>query len=252
MTPEVAALLAALAACLLLPRLVLFVTAPVRMRATNWQPADPEYTPDDEAALPPEARALAAGLRALGFENRGTWRPPGGPAASGRLALLEHPRTRDAARVLVVTAGTKVSVTLAFQTRFADGTEVVTANNRVTAGFPVPPEVTAAWLPEVRDPAALFRVHDQLREAVGRANTPVPIGPDPAGYLRDGSTRTHDKWVSAGYYRRDEGARVLRPTWKGAVLVTWRLMWPVKPLFRARRRRATRETLARYGVTPEG
>ena len=66
------------------------------------------------------------------------------------------------------------------------------------------------------------------------------------------AVETHDAWVAAGYYRRDADGERLRPTWTGAVRVTWRLLWPVKPLFRARRRRATRELLARHGITVEG
>jgi hypothetical protein len=55
--------------------------------------------------------------------------------------------------------------------------------------------------------------------------------------------------VAAGFYALDEVHEVVRPTWKGAVLVTWRLLWPVKPLFRARRRWATRRLLDRLGIS---
>jgi hypothetical protein len=57
--------------------------------------------------------------------------------------------------------------------------------------------------------------------------------------------------MSAGYYSLDPAAGVLRPTWNGAALVTWRLLWPVKPLYRAWRRRATRRLLDRLDI-PEG
>jgi hypothetical protein len=250
LTPE-AALLAALACCLVLPWLLRFVVAPIRMRARSWQAADPVYAPDDEADLPPAARRAAAGLRALGFEDRGTWLHDGAALATGRIILLEHPKTRDVARVVVVTVRARQSVTLLLQTRFADGAEVGTANSRVIAGFPLPPDVTTAWLPEVRDPAALYEVHAQLRDALGGGRERVGVGPDPAGFLRAGSARSLAAWVAAGYYALDEANGVVRPTWKGAALVTWRLLWPVKPLFRARRRRATRRLLDRLGV-PEG
>jgi hypothetical protein len=249
MTPELAVLLLAVLAAVPAAWLATFVLAPVRMRSTSWTPADPVFTPERESALPADSRELIAGLVALGFEDRGVWRHAGGPVATGRVALLEHPRTRDAAKVLVVTAESRVAVILAFQTSFADGSEVVTANNRVLSGFSRLPDVTAAWLPDVTDPAALFRVHEQLRDALGHGQTRLPVGPDPAAFLRAGVERTHAKWLTTGYYELDEARRVLRPTWKGAVLVTWRLIWPVKPLFRARKRRATRELLARYGVS---
>jgi hypothetical protein len=56
-------------------------------------------------------------------------------------------------------------------------------------------------------------------------------------------------WVATGYYAFDAVRGVVRPTWKGAALITWRLLWPVKPLFRARRRRATRQLLDRLGIS---
>jgi hypothetical protein len=248
MLPPENLLLAALVGCLILPWLLQFVLGPVRMRARSWQSADPVYVPDDEGLLPPAA-CLAADLRSLGFEHRGTWQHHGAALATGRLILLEHPRTRDIAKVLVVTARTRKSVSLVLQTRFADGTEVVTANNRVIAGFPALPEVTVAWLPEFRDAESLYRVHAQLRGALGGAQERVGIGDDPAAFLRDGSVRSLANWVATGYYALDPVRGVVRPTWKGAALITWRLLWPVKLLFRARRRRATQLLLDHLGIS---
>jgi hypothetical protein len=240
-------LLLALLVCALVPLLLPFVAAPLWMRSRHRQAADPVYAPDDDT-LPPAAKRIAAGLRELGFEDRGTWRHDGSTLATGRLILLEHPRTLDAAKVLVVTTGNRTSISLVFQTRFEDGDEAVTANTRVIAGFPAPPGVTVAWVPDVRDVASLHRVHEQFRDALGGARKRVGIGPDPAAFLRDGSARVQANWVATGYYAPDEVRGVLRPTWKGAVLITWRLLWPVKPLYRARRRRSTRRLLAELGV----
>jgi hypothetical protein len=242
-------LLAALVGCLVLPRLVQFVVGPVRMRARSWQSADPVYTPDDESRMPPAARLTAAALRALGFEDRGTWQHHGAALATGRLILLEHPRTRDVAKVLVVTARDRQVITLLLQTRFADGTEALTANNPILSGFPPLPEVTVAWLPEVRDAESLYQVHDQLRDALGGVRERVGIGDDPAAFLRAGSIRSLANWVVTGYYVLDPVRGVVRPTWKGAALITWRLLGPVKQLFRARRRRATQQLLDRLGIS---
>jgi hypothetical protein len=242
-------LLAALVGCLVLPRLLQFVLGPARMRARSWQSADPVYTPDDESRLPPAARLAAADLRALGFEDRGTWQHHGAALATGQLILLEHPRTREVAKVLVVTVRDRQAITLLLQSRFADGTEVLTANSPVLSGFPPLPGVTVAWLPEVRDAEPLYQVHAQLRDALGRTHERVGIGDDPAAFLRDGSVRSLANWVATGYYVLDPVRGVVRPTWKGAALITWRLLWPVKQLFRARRRRATRQLLERLGVS---
>jgi hypothetical protein len=49
--------------------------------------------------------------------------------------------------------------------------------------------------------------------------------------------------VDCGYYYRDELAGVQRPTWKGAILMTWKLCWPVKPIRLALRRHGARRLL---------
>ena len=241
-------ILAALAASLVLPLLFPFVMGPMMMRARSSQSASPEYTPDDEHGLPPAARRAAAILRGLGFEDRGTWLHEGSARATGQVILLECPRTRDVARVMVVTAFSRRSVSLAFQTRFADGTETWTVNQRILSGFPPVPDLTVAWLPELRDAASLYQVHAQLRNALGRGCERVGIGNDPAAFLRDVSLRSLANWVANGYYSLDATRGVVRPTWKGAILITWRLLWPIKPLFRAQRRRATRQLLDHLGI----
>ncbi len=247
LTPE-SVVLAVLAGCLALPLLLRFVLAPVRMRARSRQAAAPVFTPDDEDRLPPAARDAAADLRDLGFDDRGTWRKEEPALGTSHVAVLEHPRTRDVAKVVVVTTGTRQTVTLMLQTRFADGTEAVTSNSPVVAGFPLVPGVTAAWLPELREAAPLVRLHARLRDALGGTRERLAIGPDVAAFLRDGATRVVAHWVAAGYYAPAASPGLVRPTWKGAALITWRLCWPIKPLFRASRRRATRRLLDRLGI----
>jgi len=145
------------------------------------------------------------------------------------------------------------SISVVFQTRFADGTEAWTTNNRSLTGFPPVPGVTVVWLPEFRDDApSLHRVHAQVGDALGGAGDRMGIGDDPAAFLRDVSTRSLANWVANGYYALDADHGVVRPTWKGAALITWRLLWPVKPLYRARRRRATEQLLERLGISLEG
>jgi hypothetical protein len=250
LTPE-DVVFAALVVLVVVPWLLPFVMGPIRMRSRSWQSADPVYSLDDEGRLPLAARRTAADLRALGFEDRGTWRHQGAALATGRVILLEHPRNHDVARVNVVAVRTRVSVTLAFQTCFADETEVWTANNRLLSGFPPLPGVTVVWLPELRDAAQLCHVHTQLADALGGARKRRGIGADPAAFLRDVSTRSLANWVRTGYYALDADRGVVRPTWKGAALITWRLCWPVKPLFRARRQRTTQQMLDRLGIALE-
>jgi hypothetical protein len=244
--------LATIAAALVLSRLLPFLVAPVRMKFTSSQSAEPEYVRDEEERLPAGARRAAEDLRELGFEDLGTWRHDGAARSTAWVILLQHPRALDSAQVVVVAVGRRRVVSLLLLTRFADGAEVATFNSQVVAGFPLPPELTAAWVPGARDAASLHRAHAQLRDAVRGAGGRVErIGPDPAGFLRGRSARTLAAWVAGGYYTEDRERGTIRPTWKGAVLITWRLLWPVKPMYRAVRRRATRQLFERLGVSPD-
>jgi hypothetical protein len=247
MTPDefvLVTLIAGLLTVLILP----FVLAPVRMRSRSSQLACPVYTPE-ETPLSPAVTKIAAAVRELGFKELGTWRQTVSSLGTGWVTLLEHPRTLDAAKVVRVVVLGRTAITLAFQSRFDDGSELITANNRVPTGYPRPPGLTAAWLPDLLDSKELYAVHNQLRDAVGGVRQRIGIGPDVTGYLRSSAERIHANWVATGYYTLDNSPGMIRPTWKGAILLTWRLVWPLKHLFRARRRGATRRLLAEHGVS---
>jgi hypothetical protein len=57
--------------------------------------------------------------------------------------------------------------------------------------------------------------------------------------------------VATGYYWIDERWGVYRPTWKGALLMTGKHAWPVRPIYRALRHRRTRGLLREAGVGGE-
>jgi hypothetical protein len=225
-----------------------FIRAPIRTRLTNWQSADSRFEPWQGDRLPRDQADMIDELTELGFDVRGHWRHIGHSTATAKITLLENPQTLDVAKILVHTAGTRRHLTLAFQTRFDDGTELATANNQVTAGLPSLPGITVLWLPEVRDALQLLRVHSQVRHRLGVDKRRRSVGQDPVAFLLEGQQRMFDHQVKTGYYYLDEARGVYRPTWKGAFLITWRLLWPIRPLFRAWRRRPTHRLLRELGV----
>jgi hypothetical protein len=76
----------------------------------------------------------------------------------------------------------------------------------------------------------------------------LAVGADPVAYLIEGRERILAHHVATGYYYLDEARDIYRPTWKGAVLMTWRLLWPIRPLYRAWRRRPTHAFLRERGL----
>jgi hypothetical protein len=227
------------------------IRSPIRTRLKNWLSADSGFEPCEGNHLGPDVARIIAALRELGFVLCGHWHHSGHSHATGQITLMEHPQTLDVAKVMVVVTATHRDVTLVFETRFEDGTKVGTANNQITAGLPSLPETTSLWLPEVRDARQLYRVHDQVRDRVGLGKKRLSIGPDPAAFLTAGRDHMLARFVETGYYYLDEPRGVYRPTWKGAVLMTWRLLWPIRPLYRAWRRRPTRRLLREEGLELE-
>jgi hypothetical protein len=228
------------------------VAATVRIRRDHWMSADPRFESWEDDDPPAEAERYVADLRKVGFAVRGQWRHLGPVKAVGILTLLEHPQTLDVAKVLVVSAGTRRQVTLLFQTRFADGTEVATANNKATSGFPPLPEITVLWLSEVRETHRLYYYHEQLRDHLGAGKKRKPVGPDPVAFLVEGTRRILGHAAEAGFYTLDPAANVYRPTRKGAVLMTWRRVWPFRSLAMARRRRRTERLVRELGIRENG
>jgi hypothetical protein len=223
----------------------------IRIRFRHQHSADPEFEPCEPDYLAPEASRMVGDLSDLGFVFLGHWQHTGHSHATGEVTLMEHPQTLDLARVVVVMTATRQQVVLIFQTRFADGTEVATANQQVAAGLPTPPEITGLWMPEVRDAVRLYHLHAQLRDSRGAGKKRLAIGPDPTAFLRATALRVNRHHVETGYTFLDEPHGVYRPTLKAALLMTWRLSWPVRPLYRAWRRRRMRMLLDELGIDPE-
>jgi hypothetical protein len=225
------------------------VQAPVRVRLKNWHYIDSGYEPCEDDEVAPGVARRVADLEDLGFVVRGHRHLTGHSIATGQITLMEHPRTLDVAKVLVTAAGRRRQHTIFFQTRFEDGTDVGVGNNALTVGLPSLPETTYVWVPEVRDPRRLYRVHEQVRDGLGAGKQRLPIGPDPADFLEVARERILAHYVATGYFFLDAARCAYRPTWKGAVLMSWRLLWPIRPLYRAWRRRPSRKLLRELGVS---
>jgi hypothetical protein len=224
----------------------------ISFRMRHWHDAVSEFEPCRSDSLAPGVTQIVDDLQQLGFRIRGYWRHSGHSRARAVMAVLEHPRTYDVAKPLITSAGKRSHVTLLLQTRFDDGTEVNTGNNVLTIGLPALPGHTGLWLPQVRDSRELYRIHEQVSRRLEAGKTRIAIGPDPEAFLIEGRDRVLAHHVATGYYYYDRNHDVLRPTWKGAFLMTWRLRWPVRPLFFARRRRRTQKLLRELGIAVAG
>jgi hypothetical protein len=223
----------------------IWVYVPVRLHGRHQLAADHNCLPcgPDDPNTPAEVaerfRRGTSALVPLGFTPRGVFRKAKpSPLAIGFVGLFEKPSTLDLARLLVVINPLRTIEILVFQTTFADGIELITANNQTLPLLPGREGLLTASFPDVHDPGRLLALHRKRvdrRGAIAIRTLPAPDGGLTA-FLHDFASKEWSRYVEMGYYRLDEASDVYRLTWKGACLMTWKQLWPVGAIRRALRR----------------
>lgn len=234
---SIAAVVAALA---LLP----FVFGPILTHQThritlkpNMIQFDPEG-PGSPLELRSHFDATADWLDQLGFATERYYQlKHASPNADGWVLLFRNAKTGETARVItavstsdIIRIGTSFVVFIA---EFSDGTQVVTSNRRSALIYPRrnPPYYGRAF-PQISDVRQLYVVHRARVENLAAGLIAVdPVGDDPYGYIRRVDFETTFAHAAAcGYTYNDEMEGVLRMTWKGAILATWKLLPPIKQI----------------------
>jgi len=241
-----AALAVAAAYYLLLPLLVL---AKQRMRAdAELLPFDPATAPMPPP-LPQFFQNADAALTGLGFRRLGSYGLPDPlPNVQAVLHLYVHEPQRDAALVSsiygVAADGSTAVRThyVEFFSRFSGGDvrAIQTNNSSELGSFPARPHNLTFRFPQVQDLGRLYRLHRALvgRHAPGAQKVLRVLEQyrgDASLYLREAVLReSYQEQETTGYLRYDAAQACWRPTVKGAYLMAWRELWPIKPLRRAR------------------
>jgi hypothetical protein len=123
------------------------------------------------------------------------------------------------------------------------------ANSGLGVFAPVPEKITERF-PAVTDPASLCRISRELiRRRYREVNVATPDdGGDPAAYLTAAMREELAGQVGTGYCRWDEAGQTFRPTWKGAVLMTWKLLPPFLQIRESRMRWRADRLMMEVGV----
>jgi hypothetical protein len=111
--------------------------------------------------------------------------------------------------------------------------------------------VDALVLPNARNPAAVWDVHRRRRARLRKVDNETMPLPGDDGWIDEmlkEHARTMDHMVAAGYYMLDDDAGVYRKTWKGAYLMTWKLLPPVKQVRQLMKRIRAGIEVRRLGV----
>lgn len=231
--------------------------------------AEPRLALFDPAVTPPP-RELAdlfdetdADLTELGFRClAGVVMPDPLPNVKSIVQLFANESTRDAAMVAAIFAAvpgqqqTLQTFYVEFLTRFDSGqvSLVQTNNSQELGSFPELPGEHTVKFPHIEDTARLYRLHQaavQRFQPTGRRIVRVldEFHGDVLAYLREAVFRDeYEKAVGIGYLRYDASGRCFRATIRGAYLMTWKELWPIKPIRRALVRRNARRLEAELGV----
>ena len=225
-----------------------WVVGPIRLHARHFAAPQLALTAATAADLSPEMRdffsAFESQFARLGFTDATTWAIGESVwAATGVTAIMSSP-TGDTARAIAArTAMTRANV-LSIRSKFWDGSAVVTSNSAVISGYRANPRTDTATFPWVRDAATLVEAHARRLTRLGKADS-RRIDAAAAGeetlHLQRNWAEELEWHVASGYMVLDAAVQRYRLTWRGAVMVSWKLTSPVKPLLlRWRERNARR------------
>lgn len=237
---------------------LLWLGAPLIVRATMTQPVEPRFDLIPEAtweSLPGTVRerleAAEAGLDALGFRPVARLQQVGQvPNVDAYLTLLKQERCEDWAAGTVLVAGPRKQEHhyVEFSTSFEGDSSLDTSNSTELSPFDPPPRKTVMPVPGELDLARLYRVHRAVVER-RRGDVPKVVAPESAiDHLEESVARDLRDQADRGLFVRDPGSHDWRPTLVGAYRMTWRLLWPVAPVRRWLARRRARRFVEEVGA----
>lgn len=215
-----------------------YVLGPIRIHQRHRQPARPAFVPFDPARHPFPADLAGDIRKNVELLGRAGFAVVadlfrGDQATRMRVMLLDTP----AGEVALVSGAFPARLPqggachVEFIARF-EGERSFSVLNHVPGIFPAVPGKEKVRVREVRDPERLFRVYQTLlaRRYGAVKREPLEVRADPAGFLSAAMARELRQQVDTGYYRLDAAADAFRPTWKGAFLMSWKLLSPMREI----------------------
>ncbi|HUI50935.1 MAG TPA: hypothetical protein VLX60_04070 [Terriglobales bacterium] len=199
-------------------------------------------------------RTLTLQLGNLGFEFLGCYDLGElGAHTDTMVALFSHPNTNDFASLLLSTASHLQDCHLEFSTEFSSGMRLETNNNDVLPLTPDPTSGLVFRFPEMREPRALYRLHRQLIEKHAAGAWPKPeVKGQEIGRWVGAAEQYGPRHAELGFMKLMNGSEFYRLTWKGAVLMAWKGLWPtsmVRQWLYRQGMRAELRSLEMRGVT---
>jgi len=174
-------------------------------------------------------------MQCLGFEFLGRY--DCGVLTSNTQTFIAHfcnRQTNDFANVSVAASPQRTAGYFEFSTRFGNGLVLETNTNSVLPLTPDNPEVRVFRFPGIKEPRELYQAHKSLIEKY--ANGQWAQG-EPKGQEIQRLVRVLENYgprhAKMGYMYLAPSGETYLLTWKGAILMTWRGLWPTALIRRA-------------------
>ena len=236
--------------------LIPYILGPLLVRALSRWPAHPEldpYDPKDEIT-PPQIGTffddVATALAREGYAHE-LWLIQRGMVQHtvSRLRVFVNEREQSAAIAYAIISddprASQFVSYIDFITHRRDGRHRLTNNAPRPSPYPPIAQRELEMFPQVRDPARLARLHRALCSRDGRpAPLPEEFRDDPVRYSADAVRRELMYQVTTGYLALDDMGEHLRPTLRGAALMTWKMLPPTSWIVVRRIRRRAESLLA--------
>ncbi len=216
----------------------LYLLGPILVHSSVQAKATPrprkttrEQMPND---LLPLADIAVVQLQYCGFENPNfiaIEEPSPNQSVTGVVTF--HPEGSTGCRWGFYQGGIQKTTYLEFVSMLDDGHWVITNNNKVERAF-APSQISSqANFPERQTVEELWKAHRAHLRLVSRGRTvqvrtEKSIEEDMALAMR----QSYEEQVRLGMFHHQTSDDTFRPTWRGAFLMTWRLLFPWKTLTR--------------------
>ena len=231
-----------------------YILVPIHLHRVHWVSANHDYqTYHPEREVVPEEvwsyiRETVTNLNGCGLKLLGHFRKSGHvPGAMTFVTLMRSTDRLTVAKVITILTKSKTPLaghnSLAFFTESTDGSEIVTTNNSKPVYTPHPRKRIALSLPQIQNPRELYDFHQRSVQTFCDAPKPCMLNGNPSEYLKHYAEAELAHWVREGYYKLDPAAQDCRLTWKGAALIAWKYLWPIRTIRRAWQRHKTKKLL---------
>ena len=191
-------------------------------------------------------------LYELGFDEPTLIHMPSpSPGVKAYLVMLVNRPQGD--KVLITALIGEAAVTIQtwyveFSTRYANDQCVDTLNSSELSAFQQRPHNIRSQMPSITEVAELYRLHQFKMKTSGITEKKVLFEPGQAVeyLLVNAIKKAYDEQVKKGWLRYDAAGDCYRPTIKGAYLMTWGLLQPMKLFRTMAMHRREKEILAEF------